>query len=154
MWQSPYSSHYPQWQTARANVMANLTSLNKLPNKRIFVSAENGSVEILELVALFLLKTGTCTAVQYRKCSPTVNDPETANDPQNGPQMTSTAGWSPKSTANDPGRENLKNGMDFMVLITKKGLIITKKPFLSPSKEKGKENATSQANLNKAKKKE
>ena len=29
--QSSYSFHYPQWQTARANVMANLTSLNKLP---------------------------------------------------------------------------------------------------------------------------
>ena len=25
--------------------------------------------------------------VQYRKWSPTANDPETANDPQNGPQM-------------------------------------------------------------------
>ena len=24
IWQSPYSFHYPQWQTARANVMANL----------------------------------------------------------------------------------------------------------------------------------
>ena len=31
IWQSSYSFHYPQWQTARANVMANLTSLNKLP---------------------------------------------------------------------------------------------------------------------------
>ena len=40
-------------------MMANLTSLNKLPNTRGFVAAENGSVEVLELVALFLLKTGT-----------------------------------------------------------------------------------------------
>ena len=48
----------PQWQSARANVMANLSSLNKLPNTRVFVAAENGSVEVLELVALFLLKTG------------------------------------------------------------------------------------------------
>ena len=46
------------WQNARANVMANLSNLNKLPNARVFVAAENGSVEVLELVALFLLKTG------------------------------------------------------------------------------------------------
>ena len=39
-------------------MMANLSSLNKLPN-RIFVAAEIESVEVLELVALFLLKTGT-----------------------------------------------------------------------------------------------
>ena len=51
---------YPNaWQNARANVMANLSNLNKLPNTRVFVAAENGSVEVLELVALFLLKTGT-----------------------------------------------------------------------------------------------
>ena len=46
----------------RANVMANLSNLNKLPNTRVFVAAENGSVEVLELVALFLLKTGTFSA--------------------------------------------------------------------------------------------
>ena len=40
--------------------------------------------------------------VQYRKWSPTANDPETANDPQNGPQMILDRKWSPKSTANDP----------------------------------------------------
>ena len=45
-------------QTARANVIADLTSLNKLPNTKVFVAAENGSVEVLGLVALFLLKTG------------------------------------------------------------------------------------------------
>ena len=49
--------------------------------------------------------------VQYRKWSPTANDPETANDPQNGPQMILDRKWS---------RENLRNGMDFMGLITKK----------------------------------
>ena len=41
--------------------MANLSNLNKLPNARVFVAAENGPVghEVLELVALFLLKTVT-----------------------------------------------------------------------------------------------
>ena len=34
-----------------------LSNLNKLPNTRVFVAAENGSVEVLELVALFLHKT-------------------------------------------------------------------------------------------------
>ena len=57
-----YSFYYPQWQNARANVMANLAKLNKLPNTRVFVAVENGSVEVLELVALFLLKTGTFSA--------------------------------------------------------------------------------------------
>ena len=33
--------------------MANLSNLNKLPNTRVFVAAENGSVGVLELVALF-----------------------------------------------------------------------------------------------------
>ena len=40
--------------------------------------------------------------VQYRKWSPTANDPETANDPQNGPQMILDRKWSPTLTANDP----------------------------------------------------
>ena len=40
--------------------MANLSNLNKLPNTRVFIAAESGSVELLKLVALlFLLKTGT-----------------------------------------------------------------------------------------------
>ena len=43
--------------------------------------------------------------VQYRKWSPTANDPETANDPQSGPQMILDRKWSPKSTANDPERK-------------------------------------------------
>ena len=47
---------------AHANVMANLSNLNKLPNTRVFIAVENGSVEVLELVALFLLKTGTFSA--------------------------------------------------------------------------------------------
>ena len=34
----------------------NLTSLNKLPNTRVFVAAQNGLIEVLKLVALFLLK--------------------------------------------------------------------------------------------------
>jgi len=34
----------------------NLTSLNKLPNTRVFVAAQNELVEVLKLVALFLLK--------------------------------------------------------------------------------------------------
>ena len=65
IWQPSYSFHYPLWQTAHANVMANLTSLNKLPNTRVFVAAENGSVEVLELVALFLLKTETFGAKNW-----------------------------------------------------------------------------------------
>ena len=65
IWQSSYSFHYPQWQNACANVMANLSNLNKLPNTRVFVAAENGSVEVLELVALFLLKTETFGAKNW-----------------------------------------------------------------------------------------
>ena len=65
IWQSSYSFHYPQWQNARANVMANLFNLNKLPNTRVFVAAENGSVDVLELVPLFLLKTETCDAKNF-----------------------------------------------------------------------------------------
>ena len=44
-------------QTARANVIADLTSLNKLPSTKVFVAAENGSVEVLGLVALFWKET-------------------------------------------------------------------------------------------------
>ena len=73
--------------------------------------------------------------------------------------------WSPKWTANDPrpqvipkvdrkwSRENLRNGMDFMGLITKMDWLLKRNLFLSPSKEKGKEDATSQVNLYKVKKK-
>ena len=35
----------------------------------------------------------------------TANDPETGNDPQNGPQMILNRKWSPKSTTNDPERK-------------------------------------------------
>ena len=45
---------------------------------------------------------GKSSTVQYRKWSPTANDPETPNDPQNGPQMILDRKWSPKMTANDP----------------------------------------------------
>ena len=45
--------------------MANLSNLNKLPNTRVFVAAENGSVEVLKLVALFLLKTGNFSAKNW-----------------------------------------------------------------------------------------
>ena len=65
IWQSAYSFHYSQWQNARANVMANLSNFNKFLNTRVFVTAENRSVEVLELVALFLLKTGTFSAKNW-----------------------------------------------------------------------------------------
>ena len=47
-----------------ANVMANQTSLNKL-YLRVFVAAENGSVEVLELVGIFHLKTETFGAKNW-----------------------------------------------------------------------------------------
>ena len=39
-----------------------LKSVNKLPNTRVFIADEKGWLEVLELVAFFLLKTGTCDA--------------------------------------------------------------------------------------------
>ena len=45
--------------------MADLTSLKKLPNARVFVADENGSVEVLELVVLFVLKTVTFGAKNW-----------------------------------------------------------------------------------------
>ena len=45
--------------------MANLSNLNKLPNRRVFVATENGSLEVLELVALFLFKVGTFSAKNW-----------------------------------------------------------------------------------------
>ena len=50
--------------------------------------------------------------VQYRKWSPTANDPETANDSQNGLQMILDRKWSPKLTANDPEIKIGMNGLD------------------------------------------
>ena len=47
--------------------MANLSKMNQLPKTRVFVVAENGSVEVLELVALFLLKTGTFSAKNWQE---------------------------------------------------------------------------------------
>ena len=48
------------------------------------------------------LKTGWA---KYYKYTATANDPETANDPQNGSQMILDRNWSSKSTANDPERK-------------------------------------------------
>ena len=47
-----------------ANVMANQKSLNKL-YLRVFAAAENGSVEVLELVGIFHLKTETFGAKNW-----------------------------------------------------------------------------------------
>ena len=44
----------PQSQSARANVMENQTSLIKLPNTRISVAAENGSIKVLNGVCSFI----------------------------------------------------------------------------------------------------
>ena len=52
----------PTQPTALANVMVSLKSANKLPNARVSVQLKNGWLEVLELVALFLFKTGTCDA--------------------------------------------------------------------------------------------
>ena len=49
----------------RANVMANLSNLNKLAITGVFAAAENGRLEVLNLVALFLLKTGTFIAKKW-----------------------------------------------------------------------------------------
>ena len=49
--------------------MANLSKLHKLPNTRVFVATENGLVEVLELVALFHLKTGTFSAKNWLESS-------------------------------------------------------------------------------------
>ena len=54
----------PKWQTFRANVMSSLKTLNKLPIQvqGLSVQLKNGRLEVLELLALFLLKTETCDA--------------------------------------------------------------------------------------------
>ena len=44
-------------------MMANLSNLNKLSNTRVFVAAESGSVEVLELVpCYFSSRRETCDA--------------------------------------------------------------------------------------------
>ena len=98
-----------------------------------------------------LLGYGSGT-VQYRKWSPTASDPETANDPQNGPQMILDRKWSLKSTANDPVKTW---GMEWILWdwLQKRTDYKKRILFLSPFKEKGKEDATSQVNLYKVKKK-
>ena len=75
--------------------------------------------------------------VQYRKWSPTANDLATANDPQNEPQMILDRVSDPYSRP-----KMIRNGMDFLGLSAKKDGL-----------EKGKEDARSQANLYKTKKK-
>ena len=45
----------PQWQSARANVMENQTGLIKLPNTRVSVAAENGSIKVLNGVGSFII---------------------------------------------------------------------------------------------------
>ena len=52
----------PKWQTSRANVISSLKTLNKIPRTRAYSALENGRLDALELVALFLLKTETCDA--------------------------------------------------------------------------------------------
>ena len=47
--------------------MANLSKMNQLPKTRVFVTAENGSLDVLELVALFLLKKGTFSAKNWQE---------------------------------------------------------------------------------------
>ena len=44
IWQSSYFSHYPQMQTACANVVANLKCLHKLTSTRVFIAAEKWMV--------------------------------------------------------------------------------------------------------------
>ena len=81
----------------------------------------------------------------------------TASDPQ--PQMIPKMDRKWSSTASDPQSWpqmipwKLEEWNGFYGTDYKKGLIIKKEPFLAPSKEKGKEDATSQVNLYKAKKK-
>ena len=80
----------------------------------------------------------------------TANDPETENDPQNGPQMIIDRKWSLKSTANDPVKTW---GMEWILWdwLQKRTDYEKRNLFLSPFKEKGKEDATSQVYLYKAK---
>ena len=74
----------------------------------------------------------------------------TANNPQ--PQMILDRKWSRKSTANDPVKTW---GMEWILWdwLQKTGLVIKRNLFLSPFRGKGKEDATSQVNLYKTKKK-
>ena len=60
--------------------------------------------------------------------------------------------WSSKSTANHPMKNRGMEGI-FWDWLQKRTDYKKKNLFLSPSKEKGKEDATSQANLYRAKKK-
>ena len=75
------------------------------------------------LRAIFWENRESQDTVQYRKRSPTANDPETANDPQNGPQINDPRPQVIPKVDRKWSRENLRNGMDFM------GLILKKNPF-------------------------
>ena len=59
--QSSYSFHYPQWQTARANVMANLTSLNRCKERfsmnSLFASNIIYSFQIFVLTLFLVIHT-------------------------------------------------------------------------------------------------
>ena len=57
-WKSPYSSRYPQQQTALANVMVSLKSVNKLPNTRVFIAAEKWRVRSTGVGGLISLQNG------------------------------------------------------------------------------------------------
>ena len=81
----------------------------------------------------------------------TANDPETANDPQNGPQMILDRKWSPKLTANDPVKTW---GMEWILWDwLQKRTDYKKETFFSPLlKKKGGRTLQAQVNLYKAKK--
>ena len=55
----------PKWQTFRANVMSSLKTLNinYQQVQGLSVQLKNGRLEVLELLALFLLKTETCDVI-------------------------------------------------------------------------------------------
>ena len=53
-----YSSHYPQQQTAHANVMVSLKSVNKLPNTRVFIAGEKWMVSGTGVGGLISLQNG------------------------------------------------------------------------------------------------
>ena len=54
-----YSFHYPQQQTARANVMVSLKSVNKLPNTRVFIAAQKWIVRSTGVGGLISLQNGS-----------------------------------------------------------------------------------------------
>ena len=85
----------------------------------VFVHWKSKLLNFLVDFVLILNKS----SVQYRKWSPT------ANDPQNGPQMILDRKWSLKSTANDPVKTWGMEWNGFYGTDYRKGLIIKKEPF-------------------------